>query len=112
NFTTFASIMALDLPEKGTVAKDDPPEFSEGKWEELEAGRPLPQQREARLLFYFKPGCQECDRARQTLQSLAQSEPRLAVEEINIETSLGAESNEVLCDRFGVPDVQRGVTPA
>jgi cytochrome c biogenesis protein CcdA/HEAT repeat protein len=64
-----------------------------------------------RLLFFYKPGCKDCERIRDMLRSIHADQP-LALEEYNVERSDGAERNEALCVRFKVSPELHQVTPA
>jgi thiol-disulfide isomerase/thioredoxin len=64
------------------------------------------------LLYFHSPGCQECERVTALLAELREAFPALAVESLNIRTLAAARLNEALCERFGVPERRRLVTPA
>jgi cytochrome c biogenesis protein CcdA/HEAT repeat protein len=64
-----------------------------------------------RVLFFYKPGCKDCERVRDMLRSIHAAQP-LALEEYNVERSDGAERNQALCVRFKVPPEQQQITPA
>ncbi len=64
-----------------------------------------------RVLFFYKPGCKDCERIRDMLRSIHEAQP-LALEEYNVERSDGAELNEALCARFKVSPELHQVTPA
>lgn len=64
-----------------------------------------------RVLFFYKPGCKDCERIRDMLNSISADQP-LALEEYNVERSDGAERNEALCARFKVSPELHQVTPA
>ncbi len=64
-----------------------------------------------RVLFFYKPGCKDCERIRDMLRVISEAQP-LAVEEHNIERSDGAEQNQTLCVRFKVEPALHQVTPA
>lgn len=64
-----------------------------------------------RVLFFYKPGCKDCERIRDMLRVISEAQP-LKVEEHNIERSQGAEINQTLCVRFQVEPELQQVTPA
>ena len=64
-----------------------------------------------RVLFFYKPGCKDCERIRDMLRVIGESQA-LNVEEHNIERSEGAEINQTLCVRFRVEPELQQVTPA
>ncbi|CAN5895655.1 hypothetical protein BH11VER1_BH11VER1_02110 [soil metagenome] len=64
-----------------------------------------------RVLFFYKPGCKDCERTRDMLRVISKTQP-LEVEDYNIEMSDGAQRNETLCARFKVSPELHQVTPA
>lgn len=65
-----------------------------------------------KLLFFFKPGCQDCERVSQMLAGLPSVYPNLDIETHNIRKQDAMRLNEALCDRFGVPQESRLVAPS
>jgi len=65
----------------------------------------------ADIVFFYKPGCKDCERTRDMLRSIGRA-VTLNVMESNIESSDGARWNEVLCQRFGVESKLHQVSPA
>ncbi|WP_395736445.1 cytochrome c biogenesis protein CcdA [Prosthecobacter sp.] len=72
---------------------------------------PVSQTGPVRVLFFYKPGCKDCERIRDMLRTIHEAQP-LALEEHNVELSDGAERNEALCVRFKVTPELHQVTPA
>lgn len=64
-----------------------------------------------RVLFFYKPGCKDCERIRDMLRVISEAQA-LDVREHNIERSEGAEINQTLCARFKVEPQLQQVTPA
>lgn len=64
------------------------------------------------VLFFHKPGCEECRRTRDLLDSLRNSFPGLTVTEHNIMEASATVLNQALCARFQVPSAQHTLTPA
>lgn len=64
-----------------------------------------------RVLFFYKPGCKDCERIRDMLRVISEAQP-LDLVEHNIERSEGAEINQTLCARFRVEPELHQVTPA
>jgi len=64
------------------------------------------------VIYFHKPGCEECRRASSLLESMKSSFPGLAVREYNIMEAEGTVMNQALCQRFGVPPGQHTLTPA
>lgn len=96
--TDFATLVKLELPEKGEVRAAEPT-------------KQRVRQTKTELVYFYKPGCKECERTGELLRTLQRSIPGLTVDEINIESAVGSQSNEVLCDRFNVPPNKRQVAP-
>ncbi len=65
-----------------------------------------------RVVFFYKPGCRDCERVREMLNRLAPGLPLMVLEEQNVEDTHGALLNETLSARFHVRDVERQVAPA
>jgi len=63
------------------------------------------------VLFFYKPGCKDCERIRDMLRIISEAQP-LDIQEHNIERSEGAEINQTLCARFKVEPELHQVTPA
>ena len=64
------------------------------------------------VVFFSKPGCRECARARELLASLKRDFPTLVVDEHNGQETEGIVFNQALCARFQVPSVRNGISPA
>ncbi len=64
------------------------------------------------VIFFHKPGCEECRRTRELLTSLRSSFPSLTVLEYNIMEASATVLNQALCARFSVPVARHTVTPA
>lgn len=106
---SFAALVVAAPPASASAAASpNPPKLAntseEAQPAEKTAG-PL------RTLFFYKPGCKDCERVRDMLRVIGESQP-LAVEEHNIERSDGAEINQALCVRFQVEPELQQVTPA
>ncbi len=65
-----------------------------------------------KVVYFFKPGCAECEKAEQLLETLSKDFPLLEVEEHNITESRGTVLNQALCSRFRVPTLKHTVSPA
>ncbi|MBT9449146.1 hypothetical protein ICN84_03545 [Akkermansia glycaniphila] len=64
------------------------------------------------IIFFEKPGCDECARTESELRDLAVTFPNIKVEKIVITTQNGLERNAALCRRFNVPGKERSIAPA
>ncbi|MAS95431.1 MAG: hypothetical protein CMO55_19705 [Verrucomicrobiales bacterium] len=64
------------------------------------------------IVYFFNPGCKECARVEEQLAEIQASFPRLSVSKQNIREARSAQLNEVLSERFGVPEKIRMVAPA
>lgn len=62
------------------------------------------------LAYFYKPGCQECDRAQYELNYLKSKYPGLVVESFDISRNL--ELDDWLGEKLGVPAAERGLSPA
>lgn len=66
----------------------------------------------ATLVFFEKPGCDECARVARELARLQKEYPDLQVETCTITSPEGMEKNAVLCRRFDVTARDRSLAPA
>lgn len=64
------------------------------------------------IVFFEKPGCDECARTESELRDIAVTFPNIKVEKIVITTQNGLERNAALCRRFNVPGKERSIAPA
>ena len=71
-----------------------------------------PERESLKLVFFFKPGCDECEKASQLLHTLKRDFPLLEIEEHNILEPRGTELNQALCSRFAVPTMKHTLSPA
>jgi cytochrome c biogenesis protein CcdA/HEAT repeat protein len=101
-YSSFQGIAALapakPKPADNAIAPPEP--------EAKSTGQPF------RVLFFYKPGCRDCDRVRDQLNRLASSFPQMTLEERNIEAPGEALLNETLSTRLGIRDVLHQVAPA
>ena len=67
-------------------------------------------QKPIHMLYFFKTGCQECDRATYDLEYIKETYPQVQVVEYNIEQNQALA--EWLGGRFGVPQEERLESPA
>jgi HEAT repeat protein/cytochrome c biogenesis protein CcdA/glutaredoxin len=65
-----------------------------------------------KVVYFFSPGCTDCERAERMLAELKQSFPLLDLDKRDIRQIDAMRLNEALCERFHVPDGVRLVTPA
>jgi cytochrome c biogenesis protein CcdA/HEAT repeat protein len=104
--TGFASFAALVA---GAANPADAPQQSSAPAEE-EA--PAAARSSLKLVYFFKPGCAECEKASQLLETVASDFPQLSVERHNLTESRGTLLNQALCSRFGVPSNKHTIAPA
>ena len=101
-FTSFEAIAALAPSAKkdadNTIAAPVP--------ETAPTGQPF------RVLFFYKPGCRDCERVRDQLNRHAAAFPQMTLEERNIESPGEALLNETLSSRLGIKDTLHQVAPA
>jgi cytochrome c biogenesis protein CcdA/HEAT repeat protein len=73
---------------------------------------PKAERKSLEVVFFHKPGCQECNKTRQYFEALRKDFPLVAVREVNILETSGTEFNQALCSRFNVPSARHTVAPA
>lgn len=99
-----------DLAVRGSSSPDINPETPKT------ASKKNPQADEATsaatLVFFEKPGCDECARVARELARLQKEYPDLQVETCTITSPEGLEKNAVLCRRLDVPSRDRSLAPA
>jgi len=64
------------------------------------------------VVFFYKPGCPECLKAKQELTRLSADFPLLKLTEYNILEASATVFNQALCVRFSVPSLNHTVSPA
>jgi len=102
-FATFASLAkaAVVDPTKGTpLLTELPDEKPAATRESLEA------------VYFYKPGCPECSRAKQYFKAVQDEFPLLKLREHNILEASGTLLNQALCQRFSVPSAKHTLSPA
>ena len=65
-----------------------------------------------KLIYFFKPGCAECEKAARLLEALKSEFPALETERHNINETHGTLFNQALCARFDVPSTDHNIAPA
>ena len=65
-----------------------------------------------KLVYFYKPGCAECERASQLIEVVKKDFPTLEVEEHNIIEAKGTVFNQALCTGFQVPTLKHNISPA
>lgn len=103
------------LTSFASLVKDEPLGAKDEKKEpaSVETGTPKPStaNAEVKVILFYKVGCKDCARTRDMLHSIGHAVP-LTLVESDIESSEGAEWNEVLCKRFDVEGPLHRVSPA
>ncbi len=102
----FASFAALAA---GAAATSDAPQQTTATDEEE---TPEVKRDSLKVVYFFKPGCAECEKASQLLETVKSDFPLLAVEQHNITESAGTVLNQALCSRFQVPSNKHNIAPA
>jgi HEAT repeat protein/cytochrome c biogenesis protein CcdA len=64
------------------------------------------------IVYFQKPGCPECLKARQEIQRLTKEFPLIKLTEYSILDPKGTVLNQALCGRFSVPSTKQSVSPA
>jgi HEAT repeat protein/cytochrome c biogenesis protein CcdA len=65
-----------------------------------------------KLVYFYKPGCAECEKASQLIEIVKKDFPKLEVEEHNIIEAKGTVFNQALCTGFQVPTLKHNISPA
>ncbi|MEI6605468.1 MAG: HEAT repeat domain-containing protein [Verrucomicrobiota bacterium] len=101
-FATFASLAesaAKPAAKDAPVLTDEPPTA------------PPPARNSLDVVFFYKPGCPECIKAKQYITSLKKDFPLIKITETNILEASGIILNQALCGRFTVPAIKHSLTP-
>ena len=101
-FASFAALVA------GAAALEDAPQQTAAP-EEEEA--PDVERESLKLVYFFKPGCAECDKASQLLETVKSGFPLLAVERHNFNEPAAIVLHQAFVSRFQVPS-DRLIAPA
>lgn len=102
HYTSFRAMAAL--ASSATKATDNA--IAAALPEAAATGQPF------RVLFFYKPGCRDCERVRDQLNRHAAAFPQMTLEERNIESRTEALLNESLASRFQMKDTLHQVAPA
>jgi cytochrome c biogenesis protein CcdA len=75
----------------------------------------VPEQKEhaqaLKLIYFTSPGCAECERVERLLPQVKECFQWLQIETRDIKKVASMQYNEALCERFGVPEKDRLITP-
>ncbi len=100
-FATFASLArASDKPAETSLLTDAP------------VAKPNTERTSLEVIYFYKPGCPECSRAKEYLKQLQSDFSKMKVTEHNILEASGTLLNQALCQRFSVPSAQHTLSPA
>jgi cytochrome c biogenesis protein CcdA/HEAT repeat protein len=102
-FATFAS-----LASGITTAGDSSQPFLESSEDEI----PAVERNSLTVVYFYKPGCPECIRAKREIDALKSAFPLLELREYNLLEADSTLFNQALCDRFSVPSAQHTLSPA
>jgi cytochrome c biogenesis protein CcdA/HEAT repeat protein len=102
----FASFAALAARAEG---KTDAPQLTAAPDEEEENEV---ERETLKVIYFFKPGCAECDKASRLLETMKADFPLLETERHNINETRGTLLNQALCARFNVPSPDHNIAPA
>lgn len=104
-FASFSALVASDEAARSedlvTVAPDEETETT-----------PESTRSSLKLVYFLKPGCQECAKVSALLADFKRDFPLLEVEEHNILEGPSTLLNQALCDRFSVPSNQQNIAPS
>ncbi|MCB1204350.1 MAG: HEAT repeat domain-containing protein [Verrucomicrobiae bacterium] len=106
--------LALDFSGFAAAPSATPDESAAEEAKTTTPGAPQEETANDRVtaLFFFTPGCHECDEVRDHLVSLQNRFPGLIIDERNIRDTSAVLLNEALCSRFGVDPQLRLATPS
>lgn len=109
-------------PERGESGFATFASLAEAAAEPIDQDQPLlnpvadevtPAPRESLAIVYFyKPGCPECIRAKREIDSLKSAFPLMEITGHNLLEAESTVLNQALCDRFSVPSAQHTLSPA
>jgi len=103
----FASFAALAASAGGSVAAPQQLAAAGAETEETEVER-----ESLHLVYFFKPGCAECEKASRMLETMKTDFPKLEVERHNINETKSTLLNQALCARFQIPSADHNIAPA
>lgn len=103
----FASFSALVA---GAAAAETAPQQTAPAEEEKPAAEV--KRESLKLVYFYKPGCAECEKASRLLETVKKDFPLLKIEEHNILETSGTVFNQALCTRFQVPSLKHNISPA
>lgn len=103
----FASFAALAANSQAT--SDAPQIIAE---EEPETDEPKADRKNLKVVYFYKPGCAECEKTERLLESLKVDFPLLDIERHNINETRSTLFNQALCARFNVPSPEHSIAPA
>lgn len=104
NESGFASFAALAAGEK-----DDAPQLT--AVEENEKITKISRET-LKVIYFYKPGCDECDKASRLLETMKADFPLLETERHNINETRSTLLNQALCARFNVPSPDHNIAPS
>ncbi len=102
----FASFAALAA---GAEDKGNAPQLTAAPEEEE---KPEVARESLKIIYFYKPGCAECDKASRLLETMKADFPLLETERHNIVETRSTLLNQALCARFNVPSADHNIAPA
>ncbi len=102
-FATFASLATQDPAEENAKGSLLAPSTE---------AQPAAPRTSIEAIYFFKPGCPECTRAKQYIDAIKADFPLLKIREQNILEASGTILNQALCERFSVPSAKHNISPA
>lgn len=101
-----AEAVETDLPSPVATTETDDDNARDTVTGDIDTQKPIA------IVFFEKPGCDECARTEAELRDIAVTFPNIKIEKIVITTQNGLERNAALCRRFNVPGKERSIAPA
>lgn len=105
----FASFAALAA---GAGATEAAPQQTADAEADAEDGEEAAERSTLKLVYFYKPGCAECEKASQLIEIVKKDFPKLEVEQHNIIEAKGTVLNQALCTGFQVPSLKHNISPA
>ena len=105
-FASFAALAASASGDPG-AAPQQVAAIDEDQGEE-----PASERETLRLVYFFKPGCAECEKVNRLLETMENDFTKLEIQRHNINETKSTLLNQALCARFLVPSASHNIAPA
>lgn len=112
DFSAFVKTAATENVKGSAEESSDNVQFVESTPSPTDGSADTGDDAPVRILFFYNPGCHECDRVREDIEALKRRFPGVLVTEYNIRETPAVLLNEALSSRFSVDPALRQVTPS